>query len=54
MTKDTFRMIGSALVEAIHVELSDKRVQIAVPEVSGKNNSLKLIRIFDNKFRSRL
>ena len=53
MAEDTFGVICSAFMEAVHVELSDERVHFAVSEVSGEYDGLELVDIFDDKFCSR-
>ena len=36
MAENTFRVVSSTLVKTIHVELPDKGVHFAVPEVFGQ------------------
>jgi hypothetical protein len=49
MTENTFGVIGSAFVEAVHVELPDEGVHFAVTEVFGENYLLELIGIFNDE-----
>lgn len=53
VTEDALGMISSAFMEVIHVELSDKRVHFGVPEVTGKDNRLKFVDVFDDELSSR-
>lgn len=49
MTKDVLAGVFATLVEAVHVELADKRVYISVPEVLRQDVVLKLIYLLDGK-----
>ena len=50
MAKDVSRRVFSRFVEIIHVELSNERMDIAMPEVIWQNIILESIRISDSKF----
>lgn len=52
MAENTLRVISSAFVEAVHIELSDEGVHFAVAEVSGKDDGLELIDVLDDEFCS--
>ena len=52
MTENTLRVISSAFVKAVHIELSDEGVHFAVAEVSGKDYGLELIDVLDDEFCS--
>lgn len=49
MTKDTFRVICTGLMKAIHVKLSNEAVDFVMPEISRQNNLLKLVDILDDE-----
>lgn len=53
MAKDISRWVFSWLMEAIHVKLSDKGVNVAMSEESGQNICLKFISIFDGELLPR-
>ena len=53
MTEDTFRVVGSAFVEAVHIELSDERVHFGVSEVAGEDDGLELVDVLDDELRAR-
>jgi hypothetical protein len=53
MAENTFGVLFSGLVEAIHVELSDEAVHLVMAEIPRKNILLELCDIFDDKFNSR-
>lgn len=50
MAKNVLAWIFTALMETIHVELSDEGVDVSVSEVFGEDMILKLIYLFDSKF----
>lgn len=50
MTKNTFWVIFSRLVESIHVQLSDEGVYFVMAEIFGQNNLLELIDVLDDEF----
>ena len=50
MTEDVLAGILSALVEAVHIELPNERVDIPMTEVLGKDLILKIIDLLDGKF----
>lgn len=49
MAENTFGVVSSTFVEAIHVELPDKGVHFAMTEVFGEDQLLKLISILDDE-----
>jgi hypothetical protein len=49
MAENTFGVISSTFVKAVHVELSDKRVYFAMSEVFRKDYLLEFIYIFDDE-----
>ena len=49
VAEDALGVICSTFVEAIHVELSNERIHFAVAEVSGKNDGLELVDVFDDE-----
>ena len=52
MTEDIFTGIFTAFVEAVHVELSYKRVDISMSEVFWENVILEVIDLFDGELAS--
>ena len=52
VTEDVFAGVFATFVEAIHVKLSDERVDISVSEVFGEDVVLEVIDLFDGKFPS--
>lgn len=50
MAENTFRVVSSTLVKTIHVELPDKGVHFAVPEVFGQDYLLELVDILNDEF----
>lgn len=50
MAKNVLTWIFTTLMETIHVELSDERVDISVSEIFGEDMVLKIIYLFDSKF----
>ena len=52
VAKYIFAGIFSAFVEAVHVELANKGVDIAVSEVFGQDVILEVIYLFDGKLSS--
>jgi hypothetical protein len=52
MAEDVFGGVFSAFVEAVHVELSDEGVDVAVPEVFGEDVILEVIDLFDGELSS--
>ena len=50
MAEDIFTRIFTTFMEAVHVELSNERVDVAMSEVFGQNVILKVIDLFDGKF----
>ncbi len=50
MGENNFYRVLSALVETIHVQLSDKAVNVSVPEVFRKDGLLKKWHILDSEF----
>ena len=49
VAKNVFARVFAAFVKAIHIELSDERVDIPVPEELGKNMVLEVVDLFDGK-----
>lgn len=49
MTKYALGVICAALVEAIHVELPDEGIHLAVAEVSGEDDGLKFVDVLDDE-----
>ena len=52
MLESAFKVVVLHFVEAIHVELSDKAVNLFVTEISWKNNLLELNDIFDDELET--
>ena len=52
MTEYIFGGVFPAFMEAIHIELSDEGVDIAVPEVFGEDVILEVIDLFDGELAS--
>ena len=52
MAEDTFGVIGSAFVEAVHVELPYEWVHFAVSEVAREDYGLEFVDIFDDELGS--
>jgi len=52
MTENIFAGVFTALVKAIHIELSNERVDIPVSEIFGEDMFLKLINLFDGELTS--
>jgi hypothetical protein len=50
MTENTFGVISSTFVKTIHVELPDKGVYFAMPEVFRQHYLLKLTDIPNDEF----
>lgn len=50
MAKNVLAWIFPTFVETIHVELSDKRIDVSVSKVFWEDMILKLIDLFDGKF----
>lgn len=50
MAKNVLAGIFATLMEAVHVELSDERVDVSMSEVFGEDMILKLIYLFDSEF----
>ena len=53
MTKYTLGRVLPGLVKPIHIELSNKRVDFGVSEVSGKYKLFKLVDVLDHEFKTR-
>lgn len=49
MTEDTFCKLVARFVEAIHVELSNEAVHLAVSKIARKDHLLKLYCILNHK-----
>ena len=49
MTEDTLGVISPAFVEAVHIELADERVHFGMSEVSGEDDGLEFVDVFDDK-----
>jgi hypothetical protein len=49
MTEDIFARVLSAFMEAVHVELSDERVDVAMSEVLGQDLILEVLDLFDGE-----
>ena len=49
VAENVFAGVFATLVKAIHIELSDERVDIPVPEELGKNMVLEVVDLFDGK-----
>ena len=52
VAEDVFAGVLAALVEAVHVELADEGVDVAVPEVLGQDVVLEVIDLLDGKLAS--
>lgn len=52
MTEDVFAGVFATLVEAVHIELSNEGVDVAVSEVFGKDVVLEVINLFDGELPS--
>lgn len=52
MAEDIFAGIFAAFMEAIHIELANEGVDIAVAEVFGEDMILEVIDLFDGKLAS--
>ena len=52
MAENVFAGVFATLVKPIHVELSDERVDVLVPEVFGEDVFLELIDLFDGELAS--
>lgn len=52
MAEDVFGWFFPGLVKAIHVELSDEAVDVAMPEILGQYELLELFYVFDGEFLS--
>ena len=50
MTKNALGVFLATLVKAVHVELSDKGVDLLVPEVLGQDHFLELSDVPDHEF----
>jgi hypothetical protein len=53
VTENTLRVIRTAFVEAVHVQLADEGVHLAVAEVSRKDYLLELVHVLDHELRAR-
>jgi hypothetical protein len=49
VAEDVFAGVFAALMEAVHVELADEGVDVAVPEVFGEDVVLEVIDLLDGK-----
>ena len=49
MAEDVFGGVFAALVEAVHVELANETVDVAVSEVLGEDVVLELLDFFDGE-----
>ena len=49
VTEDIFAGVLATLVEAVHVELPDERVDVSVSEVLGQDVVLEVVDLFDGK-----
>jgi hypothetical protein len=52
MLESAFKAIMFDLMEAIHVELSNKAVHFIVTEVTRKNNLLEFNNVFNDKLKA--
>jgi len=52
MAKNVLAWIFPTLVETIHVELSNKRIDVTVSKIFREDMVLKHINLFDGKFTS--
>lgn len=52
MAKNVLAWIFPTLMETIHVELSNKRIDVSVSKIFREDMVLKLINLFDGKFTS--
>lgn len=49
MAENIFAGVFARLMEAVHVELPNKTVNVAMPKMSGQDLILKLVDLFDGK-----
>lgn len=52
MAEDALGVVCAGLVEAVHVELSDKAVDFVVAEVSGEHDLLELVDVLYHELDS--
>ena len=52
MAEDILAGVFATFVEAVHVELSDERVDVAVSEVFGEDVVLEVVNLFDGELAS--
>ncbi len=53
MAEDALAAVLAGLVKAIHVELANETVDLAVPEVLGQDSLLELDDVFDDEVLAR-
>ena len=49
MAEDTLGVISPTFVEAVHIELTDEGVHFGVTEVSGEDDGLEFVDVFDDE-----
>ena len=49
MAKNTFCMVSSTFVKAVHVQLPYKGINFVMSEVFGQDYLLKFVDVFDNE-----
>lgn len=49
MTEYIFSWLLTGFVKAIHVQLSDKTINVSMPEIFGQDRFLKLFYVFDSE-----